>query len=69
MYVHMIPLEGRPVGSMISSSAGDLPFTSNISPGCTVALGTLPGNAPDGATVISCTESKKKESASWLVIQ
>ena len=38
MYVHMIPLEGRPAGAGIGSAEGDLTFISNISPGCTVAL-------------------------------
>ncbi|MCH7799148.1 MAG: hypothetical protein IID28_11995 [Planctomycetes bacterium] len=38
MYVHLIPLETRPQGSAIGSSDEQLPFTSNISRGCTVAL-------------------------------
>ena len=38
MYVHLIPLEGRPVGTAIDSGEGDMTFISNISPGCTVAL-------------------------------
>ncbi len=38
MYVHMIPLETRPRGTAIGSSNDTLAFTSNISPGCTVAL-------------------------------
>ncbi len=38
MYVHMMPLEGRPDGAMIGSGDGDMPFISNVSPGCTVAL-------------------------------
>ena len=38
MYVHLIPLETRPHGSAIDSSDEQMAFTSNISPGCTVAL-------------------------------
>ena len=38
MYVHTMPLEGRPAGAMIGSTDGDMPFSSNISPGYTVAL-------------------------------
>ncbi len=38
MYVHIIPLEGRPAGTGIGSGEGDMSFISNISPGCTVAL-------------------------------
>jgi hypothetical protein len=38
MYVHRIPLDARPQGSGVSTSEGDLPFTSNIAPGCTVTL-------------------------------
>ncbi len=38
MYVHLIPLEGRPAGTGIGSGDGDMSFISNINPGCTVAL-------------------------------
>ena len=39
MYVHRIEeLESRAQGSGIGSGDGDLPFTSNVSPGCTVGL-------------------------------
>ncbi len=38
MYVHMIPLEGRPQGATIGSGEGGLGFISSIVPGCTVAL-------------------------------
>ena len=38
MYVHRIPLDKRPQGGGVIASEGDLPFTSNIAPGCTVTL-------------------------------
>ena len=38
MYVHMIPLEGRPQGAMIGAGGDGLGFLSTIVPGCTVAL-------------------------------
>ena len=37
MYVHRIPLEARPQGAGLSVE-GDLPSTSQVAPGCTVAL-------------------------------
>ncbi len=38
MYIHTIPLETRPQGAGIVSGEGDLPYTTNMVPGATVAL-------------------------------
>ncbi len=38
MYVHRIPLEARPQGTGIGADDGEMPYTSNVSPGTTVTL-------------------------------